>query len=117
MKSRSTMKRMAGLTRTGWILCILASLILGSRHFLLAEDKDVREHLDKKEFYERFQKALSQMDKKHSEILILREIEDMDYEAMAAHLKCSIGTVMSRLHYARKKVMITMKDLYHESYK
>ena len=35
---------------------------------------------------------------------MLREFEGLSYEEMAQVMKCSVGTVMSRLHYARKKI-------------
>jgi RNA polymerase sigma-70 factor (ECF subfamily) len=37
----------------------------------------------------------------HREVLILREIEDMDYRAIAAVINVPLGTVMSRLARAR----------------
>jgi len=36
-------------------------------------------------------------------ILVLRDIEDFSYEQIAGILKCSLGTVRSRLHRARNK--------------
>ena len=41
---------------------------------------------------------------KHRSVFILREFEDMSYEEMSRVLGCSLGTVMSRLHHARKKL-------------
>ncbi len=35
--------------------------------------------------------------------LIFREVEGLSYQEMAEAMGCSIGTVMSRLHYGRKK--------------
>jgi RNA polymerase sigma-70 factor (ECF subfamily) len=34
-------------------------------------------------------------------VLVLRFIEDMSYEKMAAVIGCPIGTVRSRIHYAK----------------
>ncbi len=44
--------------------------------------------------------------------LVLREIEGLSYEEIAKTLECATGTVMSRLHYARKR----MQDLLREHY-
>jgi RNA polymerase sigma-70 factor (ECF subfamily) len=39
------------------------------------------------------------------EVLLLREVEGLSYEEIATHMQISKGTVMSRLHYARKKMV------------
>jgi RNA polymerase sigma-70 factor (ECF subfamily) len=41
----------------------------------------------------------------------LREIEGLSYEEISQALDCSLGTVMSRLHYARKKLQSKLKEL------
>jgi RNA polymerase sigma-70 factor (ECF subfamily) len=46
-------------------------------------------------------KALMRLSEEHREVLILREIEDLDYREMAAVLATPLGTVMSRLSRAR----------------
>jgi len=39
------------------------------------------------------------------EVLLLREVDGLSYEEIAETMGISKGTVMSRLHYARKKMM------------
>jgi RNA polymerase sigma-70 factor (ECF subfamily) len=39
------------------------------------------------------------------EVLLLREVDGLSYEEIAQTMKISKGTVMSRLHYARKKMI------------
>jgi RNA polymerase sigma-70 factor, ECF subfamily len=39
------------------------------------------------------------------EVLLLREVEGLSYEEIADKMRISKGTVMSRLHYARKKMI------------
>ena len=39
------------------------------------------------------------------EVLLLREVEGLSYEEIADTMQISKGTVMSRLHYARKKLI------------
>jgi RNA polymerase sigma-70 factor (ECF subfamily) len=39
------------------------------------------------------------------EVLLLREVEGLSYEEIAETMRISKGTVMSRLHYARKKLV------------
>jgi RNA polymerase sigma-70 factor (ECF subfamily) len=38
------------------------------------------------------------------EVLLLREVEGLSYQEIAARMRISKGTVMSRLHYARRKL-------------
>ncbi|MFQ5699940.1 MAG: RNA polymerase sigma factor [Myxococcota bacterium] len=38
------------------------------------------------------------------EVLLLREVEGLSYQEIAATMRISKGTVMSRLHYARRKM-------------
>jgi RNA polymerase sigma factor (sigma-70 family) len=47
------------------------------------------------------ERLLAALPAEHREVLILREIEELDYRAIAAVLDCPIGTVMSRLARAR----------------
>jgi RNA polymerase sigma factor (sigma-70 family) len=44
---------------------------------------------------------MSELPEEHREVLVLREIEDLDYREIAAVTKVPIGTVMSRLARAR----------------
>ena len=48
-----------------------------------------------------FDRLLSALPEEQREILVLREIEEMDYRAIAAIVNVPIGTVMSRLARAR----------------
>ena len=47
----------------------------------------------------------------HRAVILLREIEGLSYEEISEVLGCSLGTVMSRLHYARKKLQTKLKEL------
>ncbi len=62
-----------------------------------------------KELYEKMIEAIDSLSDEHRSALVLREIEDMSYQEIADTLKCSIGTVMSRLYYARRKVQELLK--------
>jgi RNA polymerase sigma-70 factor (ECF subfamily) len=42
--------------------------------------------------------------------LVLREVEGLSYQEIAESMGCSIGTVMSRLHYGRKRMQELLKD-------
>lgn len=53
---------------------------------------------------ERLQEGLDRLSPDHRAILLMREIEGLSYDDIAAKMKCSIGTVMSRLFYARQNI-------------
>ncbi len=48
--------------------------------------------------------ALAKLPAIHRAVIVLKEIEGMSCDAIAATLQCSVGTVMSRLHHARRKL-------------
>jgi RNA polymerase sigma-70 factor (ECF subfamily) len=52
----------------------------------------------------KIQEAFLRLSPEHRVALVLREIEGLSYQEIAETLSCSVGTVMSRLHYARKKM-------------
>ncbi len=55
--------------------------------------------------------VLQSLSEDHRMVVILREIDGLNYEQIAEVLGISKGTVMSRLHYARKKLQEQLKDL------
>jgi len=50
------------------------------------------------------QQAIDALPHKHKLAFILREFEGLSYQEMAEVMQCNQGTVMSRLHHARKKL-------------
>ena len=62
------------------------------------------EGLERRELRARIDKALSQISAEHRTVLILHEFEELEYKEIAKRMQCSIGTVMSRLFYARRKM-------------
>jgi len=55
--------------------------------------------------------ALQSLPEKHRTAIVLRELQGLSYEAMAEVMHCSMGTVMSRLHHARKKMQRALVDM------
>ena len=51
-----------------------------------------------------FAKGLTQLSAEHRAVLVLREWQGLSYEEIAETLHLELGTVMSRLFYARKKL-------------
>ncbi len=53
--------------------------------------------------------ALDRLPPAHRQALALRELEDRSYEEIAVAAHCPVGTVMSRLHHARKKLTAELR--------
>ncbi len=51
---------------------------------------------------ERVHAALGQLPAEHREVLLLRFVEGMAYEDIAQVIGCPVGTVRSRIHYAKR---------------
>jgi RNA polymerase sigma-70 factor (ECF subfamily) len=67
--------------------------------------------LERSELRQRIDRALSQLSYEHRTVLVLHEFEEMEYKQIAKTMNCSIGTVMSRLFYARRKLAALLADL------
>ncbi len=67
--------------------------------------------LERGELRRRIDRALSQLSYEHRTVLVLHEFEEMEYKEIAKTMGCSIGTVMSRLFYARRKMAALLADL------
>jgi RNA polymerase sigma-70 factor (ECF subfamily) len=48
--------------------------------------------------------AISKLNPKHREVIILRHFQNLSYDEIAKNLFCSKGTVMSRLYHARRQL-------------
>jgi len=67
--------------------------------------------LERGELRQRIDQALNQLSYEHRTVLVLNEFEEMEYKEIAKTMGCSIGTVMSRLFYARRKLATLLADL------
>jgi RNA polymerase sigma-70 factor, ECF subfamily len=72
------------------------------------------ERLEKNELRARIDEALAQLSDAHRTVLVLHEFENMEYKEIARVMDCSIGTVMSRLFYARRKMATLLAGLKRE---
>jgi len=80
---------------------------------VLGDDQDVRkthgsrsasdpaEEVLSRERRQQVTRAIASLDELHRSVLVLRDIEGMDYDEIAEVLSCPRGTVKSRLHRAR----------------
>lgn len=63
-----------------------------------------------KEIEEKIVEALNELTEDQKTAIILREIEGLSYDQISEIMGCSIGTIMSRLHYGRKKMKEILKE-------
>src|SRR5947208_6874075 len=70
------------------------------------------ETMERDEIRARIEKAIAQLSSEQRAVILMKELEDMQYHEIADALGCSIGTVMSRLFYARKKLQNLLRDVY-----
>jgi len=66
------------------------------------------EGLETSELRAKIDEALTKLSYEHRTVLVLHEFEDLEYKEIAKRMECSIGTVMSRLFYARRKMAALM---------
>jgi len=66
------------------------------------------EGLERVELRRRIDEALGKLTHEHRTVLVMHEFEELEYKEIAKRMECSIGTVMSRLFYARRKMAALM---------
>jgi RNA polymerase sigma-70 factor (ECF subfamily) len=69
--------------------------------FAAVHDKQLRAKLGQ---------AINELTPEHRAVIVLRTLEGLSYKDIGEILGCSEGTVMSRLHYARKRLQGKLKD-------
>lgn len=86
----------------------------GLERHLPAVQVDMLEGLERQELRERIDAGLSQLSDAHRTVLILHEFEGLEYKECAKRMGCSIGTIMSRLFYARRRLAALLVGLHQE---
>jgi RNA polymerase sigma-70 factor (ECF subfamily) len=72
------------------------------------------EGLERSELRRRIDRGLAQISEAHRKVLVLYEFEELNYKQIAKLMNCSIGTVMSRLFYARRRLAALLMSLKKE---
>ena len=95
-----------------WLYRIARDRALGEfrRRRLPCQSLDAAEVIDEQaqdanhtaENAERIHAALDQLTTEHREVLVLRYVDDMNYEDIAQVVGCEVGTIRSRLYYAKR---------------
>lgn len=61
------------------------------------------------ELQEKLNEALQKLSPKHRTVVVLFEIEGLSHQEIANIVGCSVGTVRSRLHYAKQQLQADLK--------
>jgi RNA polymerase sigma-70 factor (ECF subfamily) len=77
----------------------------------VATSEDPFHAVRNRELARKISEAIESLTPDHRAVILLREIEGLSYEEISEVMDCSLGTVMSRLHYARKKLQAKLKEL------
>jgi RNA polymerase sigma-70 factor (ECF subfamily) len=59
----------------------------------------------------RVREAIDELTPDHRAVILLREVEGLSYAEISEVLQCPKGTVMSRLHYARRQLQARLQGL------
>jgi RNA polymerase sigma factor (sigma-70 family) len=86
----------------------------GVEHQLSIEPGNPTEGLEKDELRRRIDEAMTKLTPAHRLVLVLHEYEGMEYKEIAKKVGISIGTVMSRLFYARRRLATLLRGLQRE---
>lgn len=70
--------------------------------------------MDRRDLRIRLDEALAALSPEHRTVIILREVEELSYDEIAARMNTSTGTVMSRLYYARRYLQTLLKGTHEE---
>ena len=76
-----------------------------------AERDDPLQRLHEAEVGQRIRQAIAELTPEHRAVILLREVEGLSYEEISRALECPKGTVMSRLHYARRQLQARLREL------
>ena len=79
-----------------------------ARQKSVADSPDVRAR--KNEINEFVARAIGELAPDHREVLLLRELQGMDYDTIAGVVQCPRGTVKSRIARAREQLRIRLSE-------
>ena len=85
--------------------------------FIGESPNDPAKSAEEKEIQERVQQALNTLDKEEAMVILLRDLQDVPYDEVAAILGIPIGTVKSRLHRARQALKARLSPYFYKKRK
>jgi RNA polymerase sigma-70 factor, ECF subfamily len=86
----------------------------GVEHQLPVESANPTEGLEKDELRRKIDDAMSKLTPAHRMVVVLHEFEGLEYKEIAKRVGISIGTVMSRLFYARRRLATLLRGVQRE---
>jgi len=76
----------------------------------LISDKTPRREVGLAELQERLNEALLKLSEPHRLVVTLHDVQGLSHEEIADIMDCNIGTVRSRLFYARQQLQAYLSD-------
>lgn len=76
----------------------------------LISDRTPRREVSLRELQERLNMALQRLSEEHRMVVTLHDIQGLKHEEIAAMMHCNVGTVRSRLFYARQQLQAYLSD-------
>jgi RNA polymerase sigma-70 factor, ECF subfamily len=76
----------------------------------LISDKTPRRDAGLKELQEKLNAAMLKLSEPHRIVVVLHDVQGMSHEEVAEMMDCNIGTVRSRLFYARQQLQSLLTD-------
>ncbi len=73
--------------------------------------------MEREELRRKIDEAFGQLSVEHRTALVLHEFEELEYKEVARRMGCSIGTVMSRLFYARRRLAVILGGMKLDDYR
>lgn len=70
------------------------------------------EALSNHELRIKIEQSLAKLSPEHREVVLLKDVQGLSYKEIADIMSCTLGTVMSRLFYARQKLQTLLKNDY-----
>ncbi len=77
---------------------------------IVSEKYNTEEIFEKKLRQKRVAEAILSLPKKMQEVIVLYEIEGLDYQEISEQIHCPLGTVKSRIFKARKELYEKLSD-------
>ena len=73
--------------------------------------------LEQAELRDRIEQTMAELSPEHRTVLVLHAFEGLDYKEIAERVGCSLGTVMSRLFYARRRLAALLAEVNLDDYR
>lgn len=76
----------------------------------LISDKTPHRDANLSELQEKLNEALQKLSEVHRMVVVLHDVQGMPHEEISKIMKCNVGTVRSRLFYARQQLQAILSD-------